>query len=82
MCGCSTTVTTPTDTAISGATFRVEDMSCSHCVGTIRGALQAGLPGAAIAIDLDTKRVTVAGDPAAAEAIIRDAGYEPERLAG
>ena len=80
MCACSTQ-TTPADTAIHGTTFAVEDMTCAHCVGTIRSALEAGMPGAPVAIDLDTHRVTVDGDAEAAAAIIRDAGYEPVLLA-
>lgn len=62
--------------------FHVEEMTCAHCASTIRNALEAGLPGSAFTVDLDTQRVTVAGDPAAAAAIIRDAGYEPVPLAG
>ena len=61
-------------------TFKVADMSCSHCVGVIGEALRAGLPGVPHAIDLAKQEVRVAGDPAAAEAVIRDAGYEPELL--
>ena len=60
--------------------FKVEDMSCGHCVSTIRQALAAGLPDAAVAIDLGTKEVRVAGDAAAAAAILREAGYEPVLL--
>lgn len=63
--------------ATQGSTFKVEDMSCKHCVGVIDAALSAGLPGIAHTIDLARHEVTVAGDPAAAEVIIRDAGYEP-----
>lgn len=57
--------------------FTVPDMSCGHCVGVIRNALQDGLPGATVAIDLATHTVTVDADPARAEALIRDAGYDP-----
>lgn len=64
------------------AIFTVPDMSCAHCVGTIKGALESALPGAVFAIDLDAKRVTVPANAAAvAEAAMRDAGYEPERNA-
>jgi copper chaperone len=64
------------------ATFRVDDMSCNHCVSTIRSALGARMPGAAVTVDLPGKIVTVAGDAAVAEAAIREAGYEPVRKAG
>lgn len=68
--------------APDSAIFIVPDMSCSHCVGTIKGALEAALPGAPFAIDLDAKRVVVpAAGAVAAEAAMRDAGYEPERHA-
>jgi copper chaperone len=59
-------------------TFKVADMSCAHCVSTIRNALKTGLPGAEVSIDLEAHEVTVAGDTTAAAAIIRDAGYEPQ----
>jgi copper chaperone len=53
-------------------------MSCAHCVGTVRKALEEALPGAEIAVDLDTHRVSFTGDRAKAEAAIREAGYTPE----
>ena len=64
----------------TGTTFKVEDMTCPHCAGTIRSALEAGLPGTEFSIDLETQQVTVAGDAAKAEAVFRDAGYEPTLL--
>jgi copper chaperone len=64
-----------------GVTFAVEDMSCAHCVATITEVLRTSLPGAAIAVDLEHKRVTVDGDAARAAAIIRDAGYTPRSIA-
>jgi copper chaperone len=81
MCGCSTSHAQSTPAIVSGATFAVEDMTCSHCAGTIRNALEAGMPDTDFAVDLQAHRVTVAGDPAIAEALIRDAGYEPVLLA-
>lgn len=56
----------------------VNDMTCNHCVGTIRQALEEALPGAEISVDLDTHKVTFTGDRARAEEAIRDAGYTPE----
>lgn len=67
---------------VSGAKFKVEDMTCSHCESTIRKALQKNLPGAAVSIDLEGHEVTVAGDKAIAEQAIRNAGYEPVTIAG
>jgi len=46
----------------------------------LRGALTEVLPDASVSIDLATHKLTVAGDAAAAEAAIRDAGYSPERV--
>lgn len=59
--------------------FRVEDMTCNHCVMTVTKAVKA-LDGAArVEIDLPGHSVKVeSGRPAAeVEAAIRDAGYTP-----
>lgn len=77
MCSCSTRSEPESAATVAGATFAVEDMTCSHCVGTIRAALRDGMPGTAVSIDLETHRVTVDGDMATAAGIIREAGYEP-----
>jgi len=66
---------------VTGTRFKVADMSCDHCVATIRKALERGMPGAAVSIDLAAHEVAVAGDAVLAERIIRDAGYDP-RLMG
>ncbi|MFY3135960.1 heavy-metal-associated domain-containing protein [Achromobacter xylosoxidans] len=62
--------------------FQVLDMTCGHCVKTITGAVTAAAPGASVAVDLPTHRVTVNGTDQAdkVEAAIRDAGYEPQRV--
>ncbi len=62
-------------------TFKVEDMTCPHCVATIEAALRAAMPAGAVTIDLATHRVTVAGDATLAESVMVDAGYTPQRLA-
>jgi len=59
-------------------TFAVNDMTCNHCVGTVRQALEEALPGSTISVDLATHRVEFTGDRAKGEAAIRDAGYTPE----
>ncbi len=59
-------------------TFTVNDMTCGHCVGTVRKALEAALPGAEISVDLDTHKVSFTGDRARGEEAIREAGYTPE----
>ncbi len=61
-------------------TFKVPDMSCGHCVATIREALEKSLPGAQVDVDLANTRVSVRGNEEAAEAAIREAGYSPERI--
>ena len=58
--------------------FAVNDMSCSHCVGTISKALEEALPGAEISVDLASHKVSFTGDRAKGEAAIREAGYTPE----
>ena len=60
--------------------FRVDDMTCGHCVSTITKALKATDKDAKVAIDLASHRVQV--EPASAEAeelaeAIKDAGYTP-----
>ena len=56
----------------------VNDMTCSHCVGRVRKALEEVLPGAEISVDLATHKVSFTGNRAAGEEAIREAGYTPE----
>lgn len=56
----------------------VNDMTCNHCVGTVRSALEESLPGTQVEIDLATKTVSFTGDRAKGEGAIREAGYTPE----
>ena len=63
---------------MAGTSFTVADMTCSHCVGTVRAAIERVLPGVPVEIDLSGHLVTVAGDPAIAAAAIRAAGYTAE----
>ena len=58
--------------------FTVNDMTCSHCVGTVRRALEEALPGAEISVDLATHKVSFTGDRAKGEEAIKEAGYTPE----
>ncbi|GLQ10368.1 hypothetical protein GCM10007913_23000 [Devosia yakushimensis] len=60
--------------------FAVNDMTCGHCVGTVRKALEDALPGATISVDLVTHRVEFTGDRSAGEEAIREAGYTPEAV--
>ena len=59
-------------------TLTVNDMTCGHCVGTVRKALEEALPGAEITVDLDTHKVSFTGDRSKGEEAIREAGYTPE----
>jgi copper chaperone len=57
--------------------FTVPGMTCGHCVKTITAAVQNAVPGARVATDLQTHRVTVEGAGAEqARAAIEEAGYE------
>ncbi len=62
-------------------TFIVNDMTCNHCVGTLRGALEEALPGSEVEIDLGAHKVSFNGDRAKGEDAIREAGYTPEASA-
>jgi copper chaperone CopZ len=59
--------------------YRVEGMSCEHCVAAVTLALQA-VPGVdTVAVDLEAKLVTVSGDGFGdrhVRAAIGEAGYE------
>ncbi len=59
-------------------TLIVNDMTCAHCVGTVRQALEEALPGSAVDIDLATHKVSFTGDKTRGEAAVREAGYTPE----
>lgn len=53
----------------------VPDMSCGHCKATIEEAVTAA--GGKASVDLERREVTVEGlDPARAQDVIRQAGYE------
>jgi copper chaperone len=59
--------------------LRVEDMSCGHCAGTIKKAIEAGLPGTLVEADPASKLVSVWGsvDLASIRALVTGAGYTP-----
>ncbi len=83
MCGCSTHqagnaggTALPNDGIL---TLRVEDMTCGHCAGTIKKAVESTLPGTQVAADPASKLVSIRGtaDLAAVKAIVAEAGYTP-----
>ena len=60
--------------------FKVDDMTCGHCVKAITQAVQDADAGAAVRIDLAGHRVEI--EPASADArrlqdAIAEAGYTP-----
>jgi len=60
--------------------FRVEDMTCGHCVSTITKALKAADKDAKVTIDLARHLVMVEPTEADAQALsdaIAEAGYTP-----
>jgi len=59
-------------------TVIVNDMTCAHCVSTVRKALETALPGSEVAVDLASHTVRFTGDRTAGEHAIREAGYTPE----
>jgi len=82
MCGCSTH-TSQENQAVkrdpSALTLRVEDMTCGHCAGTIKKAIETSLPGTRVEADPASKLVSVVGstDLSTIEALVTEAGYTP-----
>jgi copper chaperone len=59
--------------------YRVDGMSCEHCVVAVTGEVGDVAGVAAVDVDLDTKLVRVSGagiDDAAVVAAIDEAGYD------
>lgn len=60
-------------------TFHVPGMTCGHCEAAVKGEVGKVAGVATVAVDLDTKIVTVEGDSLDRAAIvdaIDEAGYE------
>jgi copper chaperone CopZ len=60
-------------------TYSVPGMSCAHCEAAVAGELRSVAGVESVEIDLDAKRVVVAGsglDDATLRAAIDEAGYE------
>jgi copper chaperone len=82
MCGCSTHQTQETQVVErdpAALTLRVEDMTCGHCAGTIKKAIETGLPGTQVDADPASKLVSVRGstDLSSIKALVTEAGYTP-----
>ncbi|MBF9234536.1 heavy-metal-associated domain-containing protein [Microvirga alba] len=63
----------------AGLSVRVDDMTCGHCAGTIKSAIESSIPGAKVTADPQAKLVSVEGasDLAQISSIITLAGYTP-----
>lgn len=82
MCGCNTHQTQTTQTVDhdpTALTLRVEDMTCGHCAGTIKTAIETSLPGTSVEADPASKLVSVRGstDLTTIQALVIEAGYTP-----
>jgi copper chaperone len=59
--------------------FKLPDMSCGHCVGTVTKTVQQLDPQARVEIDLPSQQVRIESnqDRAALAAALDEAGYPP-----
>ena len=65
--------------AIEQLTYSVPGMSCGHCVAALTSEVEKVAGVSSVDVDLNTKRVVVAGaelDDAAIRAAIDEAGYD------
>lgn len=62
--------------------FKVEDMTCGHCVKTITNAIKEKYPQASVEIELDKHLVKVAGisEKVPLAELIKEEGYSPQAL--
>ena len=82
MCACqqhSDTASAATPAPGEAISLRVEDMTCGHCAGTIKQAIESKVPGATVTADPSSKLVSVQGsaDLAAIKSAVTAAGYTP-----
>lgn len=64
---------------MSTLTYSVPGVSCAHCQSAITSEVSTVAGVESVEVDLDTKTVTVSGDPLDEQAIIAaidEAGYE------
>ena len=60
--------------------IKVEGMTCGHCAGRVKQAVDGAAPGAPVEVELAAKEVRIDGpevDEEAVKAAIREAGYQP-----
>jgi copper chaperone len=82
MCSCqqhSTTASAAAPAPSGAISFHVEDMTCGHCAGTIKQAIEGKIPGTSVTADPGSKLVSVQGstDIAAIKSAVTAAGYTP-----
>ena len=82
MCSCqqhSSAATNAISSPGGAISFRVEDMTCGHCAGTIQKAIEDQLPGTTVTADPASKLISVVGAAnfAAIKSIVSGAGYTP-----
>lgn len=69
-----------TSTDMTSTTYRVEGMTCDHCVRAVRTEVEAIEGVAEVEVDLATGEVAVTSDapldPAIVRAAVDEAGYE------
>lgn len=65
---------------VTSETYRVQGMTCDHCVGAVKGEIVKLAGVTDIDVDLATGEVVVTSDhaldPEAVRAAVDDAGYE------
>ena len=78
MCGCSTHQAESAE-----LTLRVEDMTCGHCAGTIKKAVETALPGTRVDADPASKLVSIHGidNLRTVTTLITEAGHTPSVVA-
>lgn len=68
-----------TSLAEARVSVRVDDMSCGHCAGTIKEAIESTIPGANVTANPESRLVYVEGAELAKVCeVISLAGYTPE----
>ena len=58
-------------------TFKVDGMSCAHCVAAVERAVRSVEPGAEVSVDLETGTVAIetGGEPGRFADALRGEGY-------
>jgi copper chaperone len=64
-------------------TFKVDGMTCGHCVAAVKRAVQSVEPGADVSVDLENGTVAVVteGEPGRFADALRGEGYQVRGVA-